>query len=705
MTPGEQATSDCNAAKEIARLSERLREAEETIEAIRSGDVDAVVVGGPDGQQVYTLESADRPYRVLIEQMQEGAITLAADGTILYCNQRFIDLADVRRESLVGTDFARFFEGEERSLVLERIRGIEKAAAVAELTLLQRDRSGIPVNVSFVALRVETGMPSIICCVVTDLTLHRRRSMEVSAANARLAAEIEERRRAEDSLQLALEAAGMGYWDLDLRTNVVHRSNRHDQLLGYPELLPTWTLDTALQHVVPEDRQLVAAAIADARTTGIVEFEARITRAGDGATRWLHVKGRTYFEQEKPVRITGVLSDISDRKAIDDQLRQAQKMEAVGQLTGGVAHDFNNLLMIIGGSLEMLSRRLTLDEKTARLFDAARQGVLRGAKLNQQLLAFARRQDLRTEVVCVDDLIPTFEHLLDRAVGEAIIVRIEPSPEAWHCRTDPHQLETAILNLAINARDAMPQGGMLTLRTENRVVSKQAASAWGAGGGEYVLVSISDTGTGMSPDTLARAFEPFFTTKEVGKGTGLGLSQVYGFAKQSGGFVTIQSAPGSGSTVSIFLPRTDDAQNLPEADPLDRRSERPLFGTVMVVEDDADVCRTTCGMLRDIGFKVVAAGNARAALALLEDCQMVDLVFSDVIMPEGMNGIELAREIASRCPSLPVLLTSGYTAQHLTTQAMGADVPVLRKPFSQEELSRTVRATLDAAGNAEKLAR
>jgi signal transduction histidine kinase/CheY-like chemotaxis protein len=524
--------------------------------------------------------------------------------------------------------------------------------------------------------------------VVTDLTHNRRRGHELAAANEKLASEVEVRRRAEDSLQLTLDAAGMGSWDLDLAADAMRRSLRHDQIFGHKAPLPAWGLATTLDHFMAEDRDAVADAFAQAQVMGTIEFEGRIRRAGDDTVRWLHVKGRTYYDAGTPIRIAGVVADITDRRAVEEQLRQAQKMEAVGQLTGGIAHDFNNLLMIIGGSLDMLGRRLPSEERIGRLIDAARQGVARGAKLNQQLLAFSRRQDLRTEVVSVDDLIPTFEHLLDRAVGEMVGVEIERGAGLWLCHTDPHQLETAIVNLAINARDAMPNGGTLTLATENRVVGRQAASSWGAAGGDYVVVSVADTGSGMVPEVLARVFEPFFTTKAVGEGTGLGLSQVYGFAKQSNGFVTLDSEPGRGTTVAIHLPRSDLPKAAAAAAPAAAEDAQGR-GIILVVEDDPGVRAVTGGMLRDLGYIVREADTARAALDSLGCGGPVDLVFSDVIMPGGMNGVELARELAQHRPELPVLLTSGYTAQRFPN-AMAEDLQVLRKPYTLHDLSLAI---------------
>jgi signal transduction histidine kinase len=384
-----------------------------------------------------------------------------------------------------------------------------------------------------------------------------------------------------------------------------------------------------------------------------------------------------------------VAAAVAEREHIEARLRQSQKMEAVGQLTGGIAHDFNNLLMIIGGSLEMLRRRVPADEAVTRLLDAATQGVARGGQLNQQLLAFARRQDLREEAIRIDA--DALRPLIERAVREDITIRIDVEPDLWCCRTDEHQLQTALLNLAINARDAMPGGGVLTLALANRSVGQAEAQPWEGVAGDYVVISMTDTGHGMPPDVLSRVFEPFFTTKPIGRGTGLGLSQVYGFATQSGGFVSLRSGVDEGTAVMIHLPRAPEPEPKPEtvAEPARTAGE----GVVLVVEDDVSVRAVTSAMLRDLGYTVFEAGSGREALAAL-DQQPVDLVFSDVILPEGMNGLDLANAVHQTLPGLPVLLTSGYTAQRLNLAGQGEWLKLLRKPYSEVQLSEALRLAL-----------
>ncbi len=328
------------------------------------------------------------------------------------------------------------------------------------------------------------------------------------------------------------------------------------------------------------------------------------------------------------------------------------------------------------------------------MLEAARQGVARGAKLNQQLLAFSRRQDLRTDAICINDLLPEFELLLDRAVGEMVAIKIDKAADLWYCSTDPHQLETAIVNLAINARDAMHEGGTLTLATENRRVDNLVAARSGAAPGDYAVVSVADTGVGMTPDVASRIFEPFFTTKEIGKGTGLGLSQVYGFAKQSGGFVSLETEVGRGTKIMIHLPRTTPGTIEKEVAP----PARPQFngdGIVLVVEDDIAVRATARALLQDLGYRVLEAENAHSALRIVETGQPIELVFTDVIMAGGMNGIELANAITERRPELPVLLTSGYTAQRLIPDSITRVWPLLHKPYTQSELSRAVENAIN----------
>ncbi len=348
-----------------------------------------MVVSGPKGQVVYTLENADRSYRVLVEQMREGAGTVGVDGTILFCNSSFAELIGRRMEDLLGEQI--FGVVEDPAQLRQMLTGAGADGASAELNFKLASGVLAAANLSAVEMVVEDGAEHMLCFIITDLRQNHERAQELSAANTRLAAEIAERNRAEQSLAFALDAADMGSWDFDLRADQSLCSRRHDSILGYAEPQPPRGGEAGLQHFLPEDRPAVAEAFRTALTTGRVDIERRIRRASDGADRWVQVKGRAFYRDGAPERLAGIIVDNTERRLIEEALRQGQKMEAIGQLTGGIAHDFNNLLMIIGGRLESLSRRVQLDERVQRLLDAARLGVARGVKLNEQLLAFARR--------------------------------------------------------------------------------------------------------------------------------------------------------------------------------------------------------------------------------------------------------------------------------------------------------------------------
>ena len=486
-------------------------------------------------------------------------------------------------------------------------------------------------------------------------------------------------------LQAALESAGMGSWELYLSTGAVHRTPRHDQIFGYPEIQPFWDLETTFEHIVEEDRAAVRQAFRQAELIGAIDVEAR-TCHGGGDARWVHLRGRTFYVHGVPTRIVGVIADATQRRAVEDRLRQAQKIEALGQLTGGVAHDFNNLLQVISSGLQVMGRQ-TDPARREQIFAAMRQAVDRGASLCRQLLSFSRRQALKPEAVNLERLAGDMRELLNRSLRGDIQIQTSFAERLWCVEVDPGELELVILNLALNARDAMPSGGTIEICATNMPALAEHDLV-----GDFVRLDITDSGVGMSPDVLAHAFEPFFTTKEVGSGSGLGLAQAHGFAKASGGAVRIESTPGRGTLVSLLLPRTlKSPAYTPELMPHAADDRPGNAAQVLVVEDDDEVAALTVEMINQLGYGTTRVASAEAALGALADRRSVDIVFSDVMMPGRMNGVELAQEIRRRRPNLPVLLTSGY-AEAARRKAGAQPIRIIPKPYRIDELRDALAA-------------
>lgn len=447
--------------------------------------------------------------------------------------------------------------------------------------------------------------------------------------------------------------------------------------------------EIGLGRIHPDDVEGVVNCLMQASKTGAYACE----------YRWLCSDGeyRTFLDQGVWVpdsaaggdgEILGTLLDVTDRRQLEEHLAQARKMEAVGQLTGGVAHDFNNLLTVVLGNADILLRRAEGDQRLIRQLSAIRAAAERGQTLTRQLLAFSRRQQLNPRVIDLNGLVEGFAPLLRQAVGEGVTITLDLSPEPLHASIDPTHLETALLNLAVNARDAMEGEGEL------KVTTAVVAPDGGGDGRAMGRLVVSDNGPGMAEDVAKRVFEPFYTTKEVGRGTGLGLSQVYGFVSQSGGSIDVTTTPGKGAAFELTLPlsaeRPAEASVEPPAADAASGSER-----VLIVEDDPAVLSLCLDMLTSLGYRCEVASDAGGALHRLTQDGAFDLLFSDVIMPGGMNGIELALKARQHRPGLKVLLTSGYLGE--TGHQMRHDFPVIDKPYQRNDLAQRLRAVLDTA--------
>ncbi len=399
-------------------------------------------------------------------------------------------------------------------------------------------------------------------------------------------------------------------------------------------------------------------------------------------------------ESQCGTRIGGVMRDTTDCRSAQELLVHAQKMEAIGRLAGGMAHDFNNILSIIIGNIDLLRVPGRPSEIVVELAQEAWEAAFRGAELTRSLLAFARNGTLLEQRVDLNELTSRMVKMLARTLGEDIEISFDPAPDLWPVVADQAQIESAITNLATNARDAMPKGGSLKILTKNcRLDEAYVAQEPNLKAGEYAVIEVTDTGMGIRPEDICQVFEPFFTTKEPGKGTGLGLSMVFGFFKQSGGHVTVYSEVGLGTTFRLYLPhsRTEADCEVPADDPA------PVRGggeTVLAVEDKADLRRIVVRQLRELGYRVVEAGNAREALAVLES-EAIDLLFSDIVMPGPLNGIDLAHETAERWPLVKIVLTTGYSGIKFTPSQPTHDVRLLSKPYSNERLAAILREALE----------
>jgi PAS domain S-box-containing protein len=543
-------------------------------------------------------------------------------------------------------------------------------------------------------------------------------------------------KESEELLALAEEAGDLGVFEWQVREGTVRISPKFVSIYGLTNFDGRY--ESWLKSIYREDltRVIGLTEAAFAARDHNLHAEFRIVRAIDGQLRWIEARRIIFYDAQGPVRVVGVSSDVTERKQaivqlrnftetleeavrertraleseyearkrVEESLRQAQKMEAVGQLTGGVAHDFNNLLTVVLGGLDMIGRHLTELPASAavtrmvRAKEMALQGAQRAATLTSRLLAFSRQQALEPQVIDANKLVAGTCDFLRRTLGEAVSLETVLAGGLWRCFADPHQLENALLNLALNARDAMPNGGKVTIETANCYLDQAYVTPLmePVEAGQYVMIAVADTGVGMELAIRERAFDPFFTTKGIGKGTGLGLSQVYGFVRQTGGHVRIYSEIGEGTTVKIYLPRHTGDEDVTERENRAQSAPRAIgTETILVVEDDEALRSYTTEILAELGYRVLAAHDGASALRVLEN-NPIDLLFTDVVMPGGMNGRQLADEAVRRRPGLKVLFTTGYTRNAIVHHGrLDSGVHMIGKPFSFDDLGAKVRTLLD----------
>ena len=503
------------------------------------------------------------------------------------------------------------------------------------------------------------------------------------------------------ALEKAQEIAHIGSWvaELDGSGRFSWSVEAH-RIFGVPSGAFEGTSDAYFRRIHPSDQEAVRTASVNAQSgERRYDIDHRIIR-DDGAVRWVHERADVIRDERgRAVRMIGIVQDITDRRQLEDQLRQAQKMEAIGRLAGGIAHDLNNALTAIAGYAELALGLLESPHAARADVEEIRRAAERAGSVTRQLLAFSRKEILEPRLFDLNDTISALGRLLARLLGTDIQVRTELAPSLPPILGDPGQIEQAVINLAVNARDAMPEGGRLLLSTAVEDLDDGAARVnHPMQPGRYVVLRVADSGLGMSPETQARIFEPFFTTKETGKGTGLGLSMVYGTLKQIGGFIFADSEVGHGTTFRLyFKPATSMAASIGVATESNDTTAPPERGTetVMIVEDEPAVRNLVASALRSDGYRLLLASSAEEALAVAEaHGEPIDLLLTDAIMP-GKSGIELSNVLAARRPGLRVIIMSGYTEETLT--GLGNQVALLQKPFAPRELRRRIREALDLA--------
>jgi PAS domain S-box-containing protein len=506
-------------------------------------------------------------------------------------------------------------------------------------------------------------------------------------------------RESEAKLALAAEIIEMGLAGALKPTERAQTDARFNKIYGLPPDKSDVGVGEWLRMIHPHDRdQIAAAALPAIREGRLSRGEFRIRRATTGEERWIRAVIRTTLDPEgRPEQFLGIHIDITEQKRAEEQLRQAQKMEAIGNLTGGMAHDFNNLLGVIIGNLDVAAPLLASMGDAQELVQEAIDAALSGAELTRRLLAFARQQPLRPERIEPNELVSSIVRLLRRTLGENIEITLDLADNLWPVVADPAQLEASLTNLCTNARDAMPKGGRLTIATANRQLDADyAATHVEVTPGDYAAIEVTDTGAGMTREVVERIFEPFFTTKQPGKGTGLGLSMVFGFVKQSGGHISVYSEPGVGTTFRLYLPRATMKAEAAETAP-PTSVPHGTGETVLAVEDNPALRRVVMRQLTQLGYRPIEADGAAAALAILERGS-VDLLFTDVVMPGPVDGIALAQQTIEHWPRVKVILTSGFPGTKISDQLgpRGAAVRLLSKPYRAEDLAGVLREALDA---------
>ena len=625
-------------------------------------------------------------YRGLLEAAPDAMVVVDQSGKIVLLNVQAEKQFGYRRDELVGQQVKNIIpEGFAERLIADALRSAADALAQQigtgiELSGRRKDGTEFPIEIMLSPLESSEGI--LVTAAIRDISVRRE-------ADAAL-------RRTSQLLQASQSMAQVGGWEVDPVGNTMFWTAETYRIHDTSPAEYTPTQASAIQFYAPESMPIIAAAVQEAIDHGTpFDLELALITA-KGRRIWVHTKGTVTMDEGRTVKITGVFHDITEQRQLETQLRQAQRLEVVGQLAGGIAHDFNNLLTAIRGYTELVQRKLAPGDQNRADLDQVLGASDRAVELTRQLLAFSRRQVLQPRVVDPGELVAGIAPMLRHLLGEHIELVTYAGPNLGHVKVDPSQFEQVIVNLAVNARDAMPEGGKLRIETANiELGSAYAASHPGTTPGPYVALMVSDNGSGMSEAVKSHIFEPFFTTKEPGKGTGMGLATVYGIAQQSGGSIYVYSEPGYGTSFKIYLPRVED-ETAAAAASVPKAVTPTGSETILLVEDEPSVRAYAARILSEQGYVVLEAPGGAAALALVAAHPgPIDLLVTDVVMP-GLQGHQLGKQLSDLRPDLRVLYVSGFTENSVVDHGVvGEGIAFLPKPYTVDGLGRAVRLVLD----------
>ncbi|MDO8501571.1 MAG: PAS domain-containing protein [Gemmatimonadaceae bacterium] len=636
------------------------------------------------------IKRAERHYQLIVKTAPEWIITTDVGGKITSANEATHILTGRAEGEVVGLGFVDLLDDEDRAASTAEIQATLADGMRRDFDVRYRSSDG-EIHWLRCGCNRFSGEAAVneVLIIARDITQRVRDREEIQTREALLAA--------------TEKLAHLGSWERDIKTDVVHWSDELYRMFGVEPGRPL-NIGDFLSRVHPDDVDNVRSTIQRSVQTGESYAHDYRISDGSGGTRVLHGIGRVILDNAGcATRMMGSVQDITEWNTLTGQLRQAQKMEALGRLAGGIAHDFNNILTVITTYSEFLLKSFT-DGASDRASDRAdveeiKRAAEKAASLTRQLLVFSRRQEAELQTVDLNASVESLKLMVNRLVGDNIEIRTRLEKDIWYVRADPGQIEQVLMNLVVNACDAMPGGGMLRIETANAVLGPDVATSWGQPEGRYAMLSVSDTGHGMTRETQARIFEPFFTTKEQGKGTGLGLSIVYGIVRESGGHIEAESELGRGTTFKVYLPEVEsELEQDPAAVPLP--GARGGSETILLVEDQDAVRTVVSRMLSGVGYHVIEAFNGVEAISIFDATpERMDIILTDMSMP-GMSGKELATQVRRRNAAIPILFMSGYSEDEVDVTGEGSAGAIIRKPFTNDALLLRIRGLLDAGQSA-----